>query len=382
MGSFIHSTELNDDLYAVQVDRENCRCNTCLQVAYIVLDSAKFWMHFVQGDMDSLTWAISGNVNRGPDQLFEEVIKDQEFYDTYKDCVYTDNGQKQILHIGVEKQGYNCIALSPKNYIINDEIVLKGVILDQNPQINEQTFMDCVNKGTIATAINKTLAQRKGAMSRLKMSKNAITGSHTKMIVLSNQSQMTTEANEGQFVPLVADTDFEINDTFPHQIRRISDQRIMKPSIKEGFYTIQLNEKNYYLHRLIAQNFIPNPNNLPQIDHINRDKSDYHIENLRWITASDNCKNKTSTHNIDYVYVDSLSDEAIVVNNYGKHHFEFYYYDPETDEFLFYNGRQYRQLHVNEVKKTGFLYVIMIDEDDKRVNVYLNKFKKIYEIEF
>ncbi|KAA6383853.1 MAG: hypothetical protein EZS28_020623 [Streblomastix strix] len=120
-GGFIHSTELNEDLYAVQVDRENCRCNTCLQVAYFVLDSAKFWyvnfiynfmnkaydmnkMHFVQGDTDSLTWAISDNLNRGPDQLFEEVIKDQGFFDTYKDCVYTDNGQKQILHIGVEKQ--------------------------------------------------------------------------------------------------------------------------------------------------------------------------------------------------------------------------------------------------------------------------------------
>ncbi|KAA6353884.1 MAG: hypothetical protein EZS28_050589, partial [Streblomastix strix] len=188
LGGFIHSTELNEDLYAVQVDRENCRCNTCLQVAYFVLDSAKFWMHFVQGDTNSLTWAISGNPNRGPDQLFEEVIKDQGFYDRYKDCVFSENGQKQILHIGVEKQGYNCIALSPKNYIINDEIVLKGVILDQNPQINEQTFIDCINKGTIATTINTTLAQRKGAMSRLKMEKNAITGSHTKMIVLSNQS--------------------------------------------------------------------------------------------------------------------------------------------------------------------------------------------------
>ncbi|KAA6398659.1 MAG: hypothetical protein EZS28_005822 [Streblomastix strix] len=125
MGEFFHSTELNNDLYAVQVDRENCRCNTCLQVAYFVLDSAKFWMHFVQGDTDSLTWAISGNPNRGPEQLFDEVIKNQGFFDRYKDCV----------------------------------------ILDQNPQINEQTFIDCINKGSFATAINTTLAQRKGTIS-------------------------------------------------------------------------------------------------------------------------------------------------------------------------------------------------------------------------
>ncbi|KAA6400048.1 MAG: hypothetical protein EZS28_004436 [Streblomastix strix] len=139
-------------------------------------------MHFVQEDTDSLTWAISGNPNRGTDQLFEEVIKDQGFYDTYKDCVFSENGQKQILHIGVEKQGYNCIALSPNNYINNDEIVLKGVIMNLNPQINEQTFIDCINKGTIATAINTTLAQRKGTKSRLQIEKSTITGSHTKMI--------------------------------------------------------------------------------------------------------------------------------------------------------------------------------------------------------
>ncbi|KAA6388642.1 MAG: hypothetical protein EZS28_015831 [Streblomastix strix] len=205
LGGFIHSTELIDVLYAVQVDRENYRCNTCLKITYFILDSAKFWyvnfiynfmnkaynlnrMHFIQEDTDSLTWAISDNQNRGPDQLFEEVIKDQGFFDRYKDQVFSENGQKQTLHIGVEKYGYNYLALSPKNYIINDEIVLKGVILDQNPQINEQTFVDCINKGTIATAINTTLAQRKGTMSRLKMEKNSITGSHTKKIVLLNQS--------------------------------------------------------------------------------------------------------------------------------------------------------------------------------------------------
>ncbi|KAA6366301.1 MAG: hypothetical protein EZS28_038172 [Streblomastix strix] len=205
MSGFINSTELNDNLYAVQVDKENYHCNTCLQVAYFVLDSAKFWysnfiynfvykayvmnrMHFIQYDTDSLTWAISGDSNRGPEQLFEAVIKDQQFYDRYKDSVFTDNRKKQILHLGVEKYGLNCIALSPKNYIINNEIVLKGVILDQNPQINEQTFIDCINKGTVTTDVNTTLAQHRGVMSRLQMNRNAITGSMTKMIVLQNQS--------------------------------------------------------------------------------------------------------------------------------------------------------------------------------------------------
>ncbi|KAA6353965.1 MAG: hypothetical protein EZS28_050508 [Streblomastix strix] len=64
-------------------------------------------MPFIQCDTDSLTWAISGDSNGGPEQLFEAVIKDQQIYDTYKDCVYTNNGKKQILHIEVEKYGLN-----------------------------------------------------------------------------------------------------------------------------------------------------------------------------------------------------------------------------------------------------------------------------------
>ncbi|KAA6374352.1 MAG: hypothetical protein EZS28_030122 [Streblomastix strix] len=204
MNGFIHSTELNDDLYAVQVDKESCRCNTCIQCAFFTLDNAKFFyinflynflykafdktkMHIIQLDTDSLTLAIAGD-SRDYTQGFDAIIIDPEFYNKNKGFFFSENGQRKILGVHIEKQGYNCIALSPKNYIINDEIVLKGVILDQNPQINEQSFVECINNGTVTTAVNTTLAQRKGVMSRLQMERNAITGSHTKMIVLQNHS--------------------------------------------------------------------------------------------------------------------------------------------------------------------------------------------------
>ncbi|KAA6354907.1 MAG: hypothetical protein EZS28_049566, partial [Streblomastix strix] len=43
-------------------------------------------MHFIQFVTDSLTQAISGDSNRGPEQLFEAVIKDQQLHDRYNDC--------------------------------------------------------------------------------------------------------------------------------------------------------------------------------------------------------------------------------------------------------------------------------------------------------
>ena len=58
--------------------------------------------------------------------------------------------------------------------------------------------------------------------------------------------------------------------------------------------TLTMNSKRvqHYPHRLVATTFIPNPDNLPEVDHINRIRTDNRVENLRWVTRSENCLNK------------------------------------------------------------------------------------------
>lgn len=73
-------------------------------------------------------------------------------------------------------------------------------------------------------------------------------------------------------------------------------RRILSPTISghkgKDYYAITLVKngikKRFNIHKLVAIAFIPNPDNLPCIDHINTDRYDNRVENLRWCTFTDN----------------------------------------------------------------------------------------------
>jgi hypothetical protein len=63
--------------------------------------------------------------------------------------------------------------------------------------------------------------------------------------------------------------------------------------------------KQHSVHRLIMEAFVPNPENKPHIDHINTDKTDFRISNLRWVTPKENSNNPlTLQHCRENTYTD------------------------------------------------------------------------------
>lgn len=58
-----------------------------------------------------------------------------------------------------------------------------------------------------------------------------------------------------------------------------------------GYRYVQLRGKNYMVHRLIAETFIPNHENKPTVDHINRIREDNRVCNLRWATHTEQREN-------------------------------------------------------------------------------------------
>jgi len=65
----------------------------------------------------------------------------------------------------------------------------------------------------------------------------------------------------------------------------------------KGYSAVDLNGKTFSVHQLVGINFIPNENNYTQIDHIDRNKQNNNISNLRWVYNGLNSRNKNKRIN-------------------------------------------------------------------------------------
>lgn len=106
-------------------------------------------------------------------------------------------------------------------------------------------------------------------------------------------------------------------------------KRILKHKgyLKEKKYIcVHIKDKNVLLHRMVAEIFIPNPNNLPVVNHIDGNKLNNNINNLCWTTYSENTNHAYKTLNFNpckkkvSVYKD---DEFIGIFNSIKEASEF-----------------------------------------------------------
>lgn len=83
---------------------------------------------------------------------------------------------------------------------------------------------------------------------------------------------------------------------------KFGKERLLKYALQDGYQRVKLckdgKQKLHFIHRLVAEAFIPNTDNKPCIDHINTIRTDNRVENLRWVTSKENCNNPLTIINI------------------------------------------------------------------------------------
>jgi len=92
--------------------------------------------------------------------------------------------------------------------------------------------------------------------------------------------------------------------------RRGTPARILKQCDNgRGYLMIRMTHdkkrSTKYPHRLVAEHYIPNPENKREVDHINRNSHDNRVENLKWVTPKENMKNTgcQKTNKLGFKYI-------------------------------------------------------------------------------
>jgi hypothetical protein len=174
---------------------------------------------------------------------------------------------------------------------------------------------------------------------------------------------------DGIWEELRGHRDYQINTAYPYHIRKKSKpHRYIKECQRDdGYVVLNIDNKILRKHVIVASQWLDNPMKLPAVDHINHEKADFRVNNLRWASPSDNNRNKTHKGDIRYEFVTELPEGSIEVSECNGWRFKDLYY--KDGDFYVKVNAVYRKLailgksnkHVNLLDTEGTFRAISIN---------------------
>ena len=193
-----------------------------------------------------------------------------------------------------------------------------------------------------------------------------------------------------EWVELEGYPDYVISVEEEPQIRSKNGKRNLggKPN-RNGYIMIRVGPgKIIAKHRLIALQFIPNPEGLPCVDHMNGVRDDNRISNLRWVSYEENSFNKLGRRpDLPYEkrkYNEVDFNDLIFVDRYNSHYFgknkNKYYFNERKNEFYLDAEHEFRVLETHTNNGSESEFVVMMNNKGKQTNVFFSKFKEQHDI--
>jgi hypothetical protein len=127
--NLINTIKVNNDVYQCEYARKTFGCNTPIQCGFFTLDNAKYWVlnfyynfmekcldhtrfRYIEGDTDSLYFAITGEKSEGICQRFKNIFTDEKFYNenVYKwlpSDFYSSDNYNPTFNSPIEKMGFD-----------------------------------------------------------------------------------------------------------------------------------------------------------------------------------------------------------------------------------------------------------------------------------
>jgi hypothetical protein len=158
------------------------------------------------------------------------------------------------------------------------------------------------------------------------------------------------------WVTLTVNAEYEIN-LDPIQIRHKETLRVVRPfTRKDNYKPVKLGTRLYYLHKIIALQFIknPDPENYIMIDHIDRNRLNNSVDNLRFVSPSQNNRNKKSHRGRVYNYVQNLPEGAVEINPFPNLRDTYY----QAGNKIYVNNLvNYRELYIDKNNRVNLAIV-------------------------
>ncbi|CAL6050167.1 HNH_endonuclease [Hexamita inflata] len=193
----------------------------------------------------------------------------------------------------------------------------------------------------------------------------------------ANKDQVKNVVEQGRFI--IGFPDYVV--TSMGRIICVSQQTELKLRVSNcGYFMINLKNElgwsSFAVHSLVANAFLGLKPTGFQVDHIDRNRQNNCLENLRYVSASDNQKNRTIYNGHSAEYFEQLPTNCVPFVKYNQHIFENYFIDQNTKQIYSFANNQYRKVILTTDKCQGIQKYTFKNTLGKMTSVCLSKLQQ------